>query len=489
MDVTTETLSPTRVRLNVTVPFIELKPSIDKAYKLIGRDMRVPGFRPGKVPATFIDQRVGRGAVLNEALQEAMPALYDQAMRQAEADVLGRPELDVTSFEDNQTLTFTAEVEVRPTFELPDFEGLEIAVDDADVSDEDVDKQVLELRQRVASLVDVERLVETGDTITVDLSASVEGEDVPGATATGLSHEVGAGRLIEGLDTAVVGAEVGVPVTFTTMLVAGEQAGKEAVVTAVVQGVKEKVLPDLDDAFADRIASFTSVDELLTDVRERLERNKRLEQGIQARDKVLDAMLAATEVPVPEGVVTGEVDFRERQATNEIQHLGVTLDQYLTIQGQKPEEWRADLQKAAERAVKAQLVLDAVVAKEEIDVQQDELTEHLMRKAQQSGMSPQDYVQQLSQDPNAVQTLMSEVVRGKALAIVLENAVVTDASGRTVDLSLLDADLGGGDFGGGGGAQDSFGRFAGDPHFGHDHGPADTFGRAESDPHFGHDHA
>ena len=434
-----ETLSPTRVRLTVEVPFTELKPELDKAYKTIGAQVKVQGFRPGKVPPRILDQRVGRGVVLEEAVQEALPRLYSEAVTESGVAPVGRPEVDVTKLDDGVELTFTAEVDVRPEFDLPAYDSIAVTVDDAVVTDEDVTTQVDELRERFAKLTPVERAAADGDFVTLDLVATVAGEDVPGGTAQGLSYKIGSGDLLEGTDEAVSGKSAGDATTFTTTLVAGEYEGQEAEVAVTVRAVNERELPAADDAFAET-TGFASFDELQADVRTRLEKMKLMEQGVEARDKVLEALLAAVDAPLPESVVQAELEWRKQSTTEQLQRAGMTLDQYLENEGKGEEDFEQEVRTSANDAVKAQLVLDAVADKEELGVTDAELTDQVVRRAQRSGVSPDQYAQTVVQS-GQLPGLVSEVRRGKALATVMEAATITDASGNAVDLDALRDDL------------------------------------------------
>jgi len=436
---TREALSPTRIKLTVEVPFEELRPSVDAAYKKIAAQVRVPGFRPGKVPARIIDQRVGRGHILDEALQEALPRFYSEAVESESLDVLSRPEVDVAEFTDGAPLVFTAEVDVRPEIQLPSTDGLTVTVDDVEVADVDVDEQLDSMRDRFSTLQPVERLVAEGDYLTIDLAASVDGETVEGAAANGMSYEVGGDNVIAGMDEAVIGAAEGEQRTFQTELQAGEFAGRTADVTVTVRSVKEKIRPDLDDDFATTASEFDTLDELVGDVRTRLERVKRLEQGMQARDRVLERLLELTDIPLPESVVQSEVEAREHSLGHQLEQVGLDREAYLAAENKTAEEFDAEVREGSEKAVKAQFVLDALASREELNVSQEELTEHLIRRAQQSQMPPQEFANQVMQQ-GQVGMLMAEVVRGKALATLLESATVTDASGRPVDLAALSTD-------------------------------------------------
>jgi len=433
-----ETLSPTRVRLTVEVPFDELKPELDKAYKTIGAKVKVQGFRPGKVPPRILDQRVGRGVVLEEAVQEALPRLYAEALNEAGVAPVGRPEVDITKLDDGVQLAFTAEVDVRPEFELPAYDGLTVTVADAVVTDEEIGAQVDEMRGRFATLTPVERAAVDGDYLTLDLAATVEGKDVPGGTATDLSYQIGAGDLLDGIDEAVTGAAAGDARTFTTTLIAGEYAGQVSDVAVTVRAVNERQLPAADDTWAET-TGFGTLEELQADVRGRLDRVKKLEQGVEARDKVLEALLAAVEVPLPESVVEAEIAWRRESTTRQLQQTGRTLEQYLEAEGKGEEEFADEIRASVTVAVKSQFVLDAVAEAEQLGVTEPELADQVVRRAQRAGVAPDEYAQTIVQS-GQLQTLVAEIRRGKALATVMESASIKDVSGQDVDLEALRED-------------------------------------------------
>ncbi|MFE0177739.1 trigger factor [Streptomyces sp. NPDC059002] len=429
-----ETLNPTRVRLTVEVPFEELKDSLDAAYKKINQQVTVKGFRKGKIPARVIDQRFGRGAVLEEAVNDALPKFYTEAVNEAELNVLGQPEVDITELKDNETLNFTAEVDVRPAIEIPDYSGIEVEVDAIEVSDEDVDKAVEELRERFASTSPVERAAEDGDVVTIDLEAKVEGEVLEDGVASGVSYTIGSGELLEGIDEAVKGLEAGGEATFTSELKGGSAAGKESEVTVKVTQVAKRELPELDDDFAQLASEFDTLDELKADSRKRLENMKQYDQATQAQERVLEKLLELVEVPVPEKLLADEIQTRTHNLEHhQLGQMGLDLDKYLEIQGKSREEFDAETKEQAEKGIKTQFVLDELVNKEKLNVNQEELTEHLMRRAQSSGMSPDQFAQAVVEG-GQVPMLVGEVARGKALAVVVEAATVKDTNGEVVDL-------------------------------------------------------
>lgn len=429
-----ETLNPTRVRLTVEVPFEELQDSLDAAYKKINQQVTVPGFRKGKIPARIIDQRFGRGAVLEEAVNEALPKLYQSAVEEGEVNPLGQPEVDITDLKDNELLSFTAEVDVRPQLEIPDYSGIEVEVAAAEVSDEDVDQSVEQLRERFASTTAVERAAAEGDVIKVDLEARVDGEVLEDGVAQGVDYTIGSGELLDGIDEAVTGLEAGSTATFTSELKGGSAAGQEAEVKVDVESVSERELPELDDEFARLASEFDTLEELRADSRSRLEDEKKNEQASEAQEKVLDALLELVEVPVPDKLLEDEVGSRkENLVNNQLAQMGLDLPTYLSIQDKSEEDFDAELKEQSEKGVRTQFVLDELVNTEKLNVSQEELTEHLMRRAQSSGMSPDQFAQAVVEG-GQVPMLVGEVARGKALATVVEKATVKDSNGEIVDL-------------------------------------------------------
>jgi len=433
---TVEHLSPTRVRINVEVPFDELKPNFDRAYRKIANQVRIPGFRPGKAPARVIEQRIGRAPILDEVVNEAIPVKYSEAVTEGEVRVLGRPEIEVTKLEDRKTLEFTAEVDVRPDITIPAFGELTVTVDDIELTDAEVDEQLDELRARFGTLTGVDRPAENGDFVSIDLSATVDGEAVEDANTSGLSYEVGSGEMIEGIDEAIIGTAAGDSKVFTTKLVAGEHLGKDAEVTVTVNTVKVRELPETDDDFAQMASEFDTIDELKTDLRERLTRVKKMQQGVQARDKVLEALLEVTEVPLPETVVASEVEVRQHDAVHTFDHDEERFNEFLTEQGKTREEFDTDVREEAEKAVKTQLVLDSIADAENVNVDDNELTERIIYQAQRFGVSPDEYIQR-AQQSGQLGAIFADVRRGKALASVVRLATVKDGAGNTVDLDEL----------------------------------------------------
>ncbi|TQJ51433.1 trigger factor [Phycicoccus sp. SLBN-51] len=414
-----ETLNPTRVKLTVEVPFEELKPSLDAAYKTIASQIQVPGFRKGKVPARIIDQRVGRGAVLQEAVNDALPQFYGQAVEENSVRPIGQPEVDVTEVpaEDGQELKFTVEVDVRPEITLPDYASMKHEVDSVTVADEDIEERLTSLRERFGTLKGVERAVETGDFVSIDLEANIGDEQID--AVTGISYEVGSGNMLDGMDEALVGMSAGETKTFTAPLAGGDREGEDAEVTVTVQSVKVRELPELDDDFAQLASEFDTLDELKADVAKQAERAKKFEQGVQARDKVLEHLLETVEIPVPDSIVEAEV------------HAHLENEDRL-----EDDEHRAEVEENTRKALKTQFLLDAIAEAEEVSVEQPELIEYLVMSAQQYGMDPNQFAQAIDQQ-GQVPAMVAEVARRKALAAVLEKVTIVDADGNTIDLNEL----------------------------------------------------
>jgi trigger factor len=437
---TVEHIGPTRVKLTVEVPFDELKPDFERAYKKIAQQVRIPGFRPGKAPARILDARLGRGVVLDEVLNTAVPAKYSEAVSAAE-DVkpIGRPDIEVTELADGDKVAFTAEVDVRPEITLPELDGLTVVVDDVEVTEEQVTEQLDQLRARFGTLTGVERAAAADDFVQIDLSASVDGKPVEEATTTGFSYQVGQGGLIDGIDEAITGLSAGEEKVFTSTLVAGEHADKEAEVTVKVTAVKERQLPDADDEFAQLASEFDTLDELTADLKERLGRVRRMEQVTQARDKILEQIVEATEVPLPESVVEAEIESRHHDAVHAFDHSDDEFNKFLESQGKTREEFDTETKEEAEKSVKTRLVLDALADSEEIQVGDQELTERIMYQAQQYGMAPEQFVQQIQQ-AGQLGAIYQDVRRSKALIVAVRAATVTDSAGAEVDLSDLIGD-------------------------------------------------
>ncbi|GAA4925085.1 trigger factor [Nesterenkonia rhizosphaerae] len=421
---TVEELNPTRVKLTVEVSSEELEPKIKAAYQSVAQQVQVPGFRKGKVPAAIIDQRVGREFVIQQAINDGLQEFYQAGLADAELIPLSRPEVEMEEIPDVKTnegvLKFSGELDIRPKVELPDYAGLEVEVEAREADDDAVQKELDALRSRFGTLKEVERPAATDDFVTIDLLATVDGEEVD--SATGLSYQVGAGTMLDGIDEALEGLSAGEDATFETTLKGGEHSGAEASVKVTLTAVKERELPEADDEFAQLASEFDTIDELKEDLKKKAEENLIQEQGVEARDKVLEKLLSLVEVPVPASVVDTQVE------------------QHFSSQGHSEgddhdtDEHRDEIREQTEEAFRNEVILDLVADKEEIGVDQGEIIEYLVATAQQYGMEPNQFAQMLDQ-AGQIPMIMGEVRRRKALAKVLELAKVTDTEGNTVDLT------------------------------------------------------
>jgi trigger factor len=434
---TIEELGPTRVRMAIEVPWGDLDHAFGEVYKELGKQVRVPGFRPGKVPNRVLDQRIGRPVVLEQVVQHAIPEIYSEVVRENQVRVLGQPDVEVTRLDDNDTLAFTAEVDVAPQLQLPSLDELAVTVDDVEVTDEEIDQQISVMRERFGMLTAVERPAQQGDFVSIDLEAKLNGEILEDGSTTGMSYEVGSGSLMEGLDDAVTGLSVDESKSFQTALLNGPDSGELADVTVTVRSVKEKQLPDLDDEFAQTASEFDTLDELREDVRTRLARTKVITQGTQARDKLVEHLIETIEVPIPENLVEREIEWRNRSLENELGQAGMDWDAFLQMSGvESREAYDAEQKKSVEEAVKTQFILDAIADAREVTVDNDDLSAQIMAQAQRNRTSPEQYAQQLQQSGNIAE-FVADVRRTKTLAQLLEQTTITDASGNVVDLEAM----------------------------------------------------
>jgi len=415
---TVEKLTPTRVKLSIEVTFDELAPHVDGAYKTLSEKINIPGFRKGKVPTAMIDQRVGRGAVLDEAINAALPTFYSQAAKDNDVLVIGRPDVEIVELKDKENFSFTVEVDVRPEISLPNFSQIKIEVDDVKVNDADIDEQIQSLRTRFGTLTTVEKNVATGDFVTIDLVATKDGNDLEGGTANDLSYEVGSSSMIDGLDEALIGLAANGSKSFDTALV-GMAEGEKGTVKVTVKAVKERELPPIDDAFAKLASEFETLAELKADLTTRLTRLKEMEQGAQARDLLVEKLTSTVEIPLPAEIIEAEVnDHLEKEGRLE------------------DDKHRAEVDLEVRTTITREFLLDSIVKAESVAVNETELTEYLVRAAARYGMSPDQFIKEVS-DAGQVTTMVAEVARAKALAGVLARVQVVDKSGKKVDLEAL----------------------------------------------------
>jgi trigger factor len=426
---TVEKLNPTRVKLSISVTPEELKPSIDHAYQHIASQVNIPGFRKGKVPPQLIDQRVGREEVLNHAVNDGLDKFFREAVKEEKIRTLGRPQADVVelpSLKDfSGDLLVTVEVDVRPEFDLPAYEGLKLTVDAVEVSADDVQDELDNLRGRFGTLVTVDRPAKTGDFAQLDLVASIGGNEVD--TANSISYEVGSGELIEGIDEALDSLSAGESTTFESELLGGDNAGEKAQIAVSLLAVKERELPEADDDFAQVASQFDTIKELKADLKEQIAKSKSFGQGAAARDQIVDELLKLVEIPVPAKLVEDEVN-RHLEGENRLED----------------DVHRAEVTESSEKTFRSQILLDSIAEKEEIKVGQNELTQYLIQGAAQYNMEPSEFIQAIDKN-GQIPAMIGEVARAKALAFVLDKAKVVDSKGKAVDVSAFTAGFSGDD--------------------------------------------
>jgi trigger factor len=416
---TVEKLSPTRAKLTIAVTPDELKPSIDHAYSHIAESVNIPGFRKGKVPPQLIDQRVGREEVLNHAVSDGLDKFYRQAVQDEKIRTLGRPEADVVTLPDVKTFTgdlvVTVEVDVRPDFPLPDYEGLTLTVDPVTVSADDLQDELDALRSRFGTLVTVNRPAKTGDFAQLDLVATIGDEEVD--TANNISYEIGSGELIEGIDEALDSLTAGESTSFESTLVGGDSAGEKALINVTLLAVKERELPEADDDFAQIASQFDTIKELKADIKEQVEKSKAFGQVSQARDMIVDELVKKVEIPVPQGLIDDEV-HRHLENENRLED----------------DVHRAEVAESSEKTFRSQILIDSIAEAEDVKVSQDELTQYLIQSSAQYGMEPGEFIKVLDEN-GQIPAMIGEVARGKTLALILEKANVVDTKGKKVDVT------------------------------------------------------
>ena len=432
-------LNDTRVKVTVEVPFSELGPELDKAYQALAQQVNIPGFRRGKAPRQLIDARVGRGPVLEQVVNDMLPTRYGQAIEELDIKALGQPNIDITKLEDGDVIEFVAEVDVRPEFDLPDFSDISVEVPALGSTEERIDHELEHLRERFGSLKTVDREAGDEDFITLNLSATVDGEEIEDAKVEDMSYRVGSGDLIDGLDDAVKGLKADESATFTSKLVFGEYADKDAEVTVTVTAVKERELPELDDDFAQMASEFDTVEELRADLASGAEESAKAEQAASIREEVLKVALEKTQFPLPASVVDEQVNAQVQQLMGQLGGDEALFEKLLEAQGTSREEFNEQTRTSAEEAVRTQLFLDVLAEKEEPEVTQDELNDHIVFTARRYGVEPQQFLMQLQQSGQLL-NLVSDVRRGKALANAICSVTVKDSDGNDVDPKIYFGD-------------------------------------------------
>jgi len=413
---TVERLNPTRVKLTIEVDQAAFKPTLDKAYETVAQQVNIPGFRKGKVPSQVLDQRVGKDQIIAQAINDGMDVFYRQALVAEKLKPLGTPEADISSApsaaEIEKPLIISLEVEVRPEFKLPDYKGIAVTVEPVKVAKMDIETELDALRARFGSLVTVDRPAAKGDFTTIDLSALMDGKQID--TASDISYEIGSGQLLDGIDEALETLTAGETTTFKSKLVGGEMAGQEAEVTVTLKAVKERELPKADDEFAQLASEFDTLAELKKDLETKIAEQLGRKQVLQARDKIVEDLVAKAKIPVSDIAVKREVDAHlegEGRMEDDVHRKEVTAD--------------------SEKGFKTQLLLDAVVDAEEIKIEDQELIEYLAFTSRNYQMDPNQFIEQVASS-GQVAFYADELARRKAVDFLVAQAVITDTKGAAV---------------------------------------------------------
>lgn len=419
MKTTVERLAPTRVKLTIEVTPEEFKPSLDHAYEHIAEQVNIPGFRKGKIPPAILDQRVGRPAILAHAINDGLDSIYRQAIEQEKLRPLGAPKADVQQSPDEKSfagdLVVAIEVEVRPEIKLPVIRGLKVTVDAIKVEDAEIDAEVDRLRSRFGKLNTVDRPAANGDFTSIDLVATLDGEQID--QAQNISYEIGSDSLLDGIDEALITLTAGETTTFKSKLVGGEKAGEEAEITVTLNAVKERELPEIDDEWAKLASEFDTVSELRVGLANEIKRSKSYTQGLQARELLTEKLLELVDVPVSEELV-------EQDVLRHLEGEGKTIDDPHAV----------EVREESTKSFQVQMLLDSIAEAEEVRVNENELLQYLIQASQSYGMQPNEFVK-LVDEQGQIPSFVAEVARRKALSIVLEAAQITDSDGNPVDLA------------------------------------------------------
>jgi trigger factor len=415
---TVERLNPTRVKLTITVDEAGFKPALEKAYETVSSQVNIPGFRKGKVPATILDQRVGKDAIIAQAVNDGLDDFYREALIKENLKPLSTPQADIKSApnaqEPTNELVVELEVEVRPEFKLPEYKGLKVKVDAVKIAKMDIESELDALRARFGTLKTVDRPAKNGDFTSIDLSAAIGGTQID--TAKDISYEIGSGQLLDGIDEALETLTAGETTTFRSKLVGGDQAGSEAEVTVTLNAVKERELPKADDAFAQLASEFDTIAELKADIEKKLEQNFVRKQILQARDQIVDQLVEKAKIPVSDEAVKREVDHH-------LENEGKAMD----------DPHRVEVLEETEKNFRVQLLLDAVVDAEAIKVEDQELIEYLAFQSRNYGMDPNEFIKQVA-NGGQVPMFVDELSRRKAVDALVAHAEITDAKGNKVSV-------------------------------------------------------
>lgn len=420
--------SASKVRLSVEATAEEVAPSLARAVKALGEQVKIPGFRKGKVPQKVLESRLGADAVREAALNEAIPALMTKAVEEQELQPIAPPNVDVTSYDLGGDLVFDATVEVRPEFELPDLAGIKVRRPSASATDEEIEDQLGRLRDRFATLNTVERPANPGDFALIDIHGTLDGAQVEALSGTDQLFEVAQGFPIQEIDQQLTGAKAGDILEFDAQVpdgVGGDVAGKQVRFRILVKEVKQKDLPALDDEFAKTASEFETLEELRTDVRERIDKVKAVQVDAEVRNRVLEELLAEVDVEAPDALVNQEMAYRLHRFEDQLRAAGMTLDEYMQANDFSDEQVEADLRTQAERNVRAQMILEEIGRKEGFQVTKEELEQEVRYHAETMRIPADELAKELS-DRGRILAMAGDIIRRKALNHVVELADIEE---------------------------------------------------------------
>lgn len=430
-----EPIEDNKVKVSVEVDEDEFETQIDAAFRRIAREVRIPGFRPGKAPRKILEVHLGVGPGREEALRTALPEYYAEAVREHDIDVIAPPEIDITAGEDEGPVSFEAVVETRPIVSVAGYDSLRVTLDRPEATDDEVEAQIDRMRAQNAELEPVSRPAIDGDFVRIDITGSQDGEELDGLTASDYVYEVGAGTVVDELDAELRGSEAGAILAFTAEHPDPEQDPVDFRV--LVKEVNTQVLPDADDEWAAAESEFDTIDELRDNLRDRSATVKKFQAQMQLREKVTEALAALVTEDVPATMLGSEVEARMQDLFQRLSAQGLDLESYLDGSGQSPEEFSASLEADADRAIRVDLGLRAVATAEEIEVSDSDFDAEIERIASQVNEKPAKVRKQLDRN-DQLSLVRSDLRRRKALDWLVENVEIVDAAGEVIDRSLID---------------------------------------------------
>ena len=437
METTVEALEGNKVRLRVNVPASEFESAIDAAFRKLAREVRIPGFRPGKAPRRLLETHLGTEVAREQALRDSVPEYYVKAVQAEELDTIAPPELEITAGKEEGDVEFDAVVEVRPQVEIEGYDALTITIEDPSVLDEEINVQIDQLRERFADLEDSTAPLSKGDYAQLNIKGYIHDEEVPGLTVSDFLYEVGSDLVVPKLDEELQGKRPGDMLKFNDELPAqwGERAGQEVTFSVLVKETKRKVLPEANDEWVREASEFDTLDDLRNDISRRMELSRKIQAQLAVRDKALQAVGAKVAIDIPEPLIQEEMERRLHNLLHRLQEQGASVEQYLAATGLSQDQLIADVRLESTKAVKADLALRAVVAAEEIVASDDEVDAEIARLAERTGRKPAQLRKEIERG-GGLQAVRSELSRGKALQFLVDHATVVDEEGKPLDISF-----------------------------------------------------